>query len=147
MTTATDDTRRVLDLLSQGKITVEEADQLLRAMKEGAAAKAPPASAGDPARPAPRWVRISIDNAAHDDRPAKNVTIRVPIALARGGVRLGAMFPYMFGPKLQDEFRRQGVSVDWSKIDLSQVETMLNDFGETTIDVDNGKKKVTIRCE
>ena len=36
-----DDTRRVLDLLAQGKITVDEADQLLRAM----AAPAPEAAA------------------------------------------------------------------------------------------------------
>ena len=31
-----DDTRRILDLLAQGKITVDEADELLRAAREGA---------------------------------------------------------------------------------------------------------------
>ena len=31
MTTQTDDTRRILDMLSQGKITVDEADRLIRA--------------------------------------------------------------------------------------------------------------------
>ena len=32
MTTQTDDTRRILDMLSQGTITVDEADRLIKAM-------------------------------------------------------------------------------------------------------------------
>lgn len=140
MTTMTDDTKRVLELLAQGKITVEEADQLLRAVKETTVD--PPAS-----RPVPRWMRISIDKAAIGDRPARNVSIRVPLSLARSGLRFGAMFPRLAGPKLQDELRKQGLDLDFSQIDLSQVETLLNDLGETTIEVDGGKAQVRVRCE
>jgi len=137
MTTMTDDTKRVLELLAQGKITVEEADQLLRAVKETPVD--PPTS-----RPVPRWMHISIDKTAIGDRPARNVSIRVPLSLARSGLRFGAMFPRLAGPKLQDELRKQGLDLDFSKIDLSQVETLLNDLGETTIDVDGGKAQVRI---
>jgi SHOCT-like protein len=140
MTTATDETRRVLELLSHGKITVDDADQLLRALKD-----TPPATEAQPTQP--RWMRISIDKAAHDGHPARNVNIRVPLALARSGVRLGAMFPFVFGPKLKEEFRKQGVDVDFSKIDLSDIEAAAKDLGETTIDVDDGKAQIRIRCE
>ena len=70
-----DDTRRVLDLLAQGKITVDEADQLLRAM----AAAAPGAAAAGPdeaARPALRWVRIAVHKQAKEGHKDKDVNIR-----------------------------------------------------------------------
>ena len=44
------DTRRVLDLLAQGKITVEEAHKLIDAL---AAASAPPSDGPSAARPRP----------------------------------------------------------------------------------------------
>jgi len=138
-TTDTTDTKRVLELLTQGKITVDEAEQLLGALKET------PADAST-AR-APRWMRITIDKTAQDGRPARTVNIRVPLALARSGVRLGAMFPFVFGPKLKEEFRKQGVDFDWSKLDLSDVEAAARDLGETTIDVDDGKAQIRLRCE
>jgi hypothetical protein len=141
-TETTGETRRVLDMLAQGKITVDEADQLIKTMRgtaHDAAATPPPA--------APRWMRIMVDRPARDGRPAKNVNIRVPLALARSGVRLGAMIPFVVGPKLKEEFRKHGIEVDLSKIDLSDIEAAARDLGETTIDVDEGKAQVRIRCE
>lgn len=139
-TIETSDTKRVLELLTQGKITVDEAEQLLGALKEAPADRTTP-------RTPPRWMRVTIDKPAQDGRPAKTVNIRVPLALARSGVRLGAMFPFVFGPKLKEEFRKQGVDFDLSKIDLSDIEAAAKDLGETTIDVDDGKAQIRVRCE
>lgn len=142
-TTDGSDTKRVLELLAQGKITVDEADQLLRALGDGA-----PADGGSEAAGAkPRWMRITIDRVAEGGRPARTVNIRVPLAVARSGVRFGAMFPFLFGPKLQEQFRRQGIDFDFSKIDPADIEAAARDLGETTIDVDNGKKQIRVRCE
>ncbi len=142
MTTTTDasDTKRVLELLSQGKITVDEADQLLRALRDEG-------SPAEPPKPQPRWLRITIDKAARDGRPARNVSIRVPLALARSGIKLGAMLPQLAGPRINEELRREGINVDVSKIDFSQIEAALADLGETTIDVDDGKAQIRVRCE
>lgn len=141
-TTEGNDGRRVLDLLAQGKITVDEADQLLRALADGASAGASPETGAKP-----RWMRITIDRVAEGGRPARTVNIRVPLAVARSGVRFGAMFPFLFGPKLQEQFRRQGIDFDFSKIDPADIEAAARDLGETTIDVDNGKKQIRVRCE
>jgi hypothetical protein len=73
-----------------GKITVNEADQLLRAIAEpapGAAASGP----DDAARPALRWVRIALHKQAKEGHKDKDVNIRVPISIVRSGMRLGAL--------------------------------------------------------
>jgi hypothetical protein len=142
------DSRRILELLSQGKITVDEADQLLRAI-DGAAADAASQTAPDTASraAAARWLRVTVDKAARDGRPRKQVSIRVPMALVRGGVKLGAIVPKLAHEPLGKHFRDHGIDVDFSKIDLSQIDAVLNNLGETTIDVDEGKAQVRITCE
>jgi hypothetical protein len=138
-TTEASDTKRVLELLSQGKITVDEAEQLLGALKDQIPADG--AATGSP-----RWVRITMHRGPDGQRPEKNVNVRVPIALARSGIKLGAMFN-MFNPRLQDELRKQGVEADFSKINFAELTKALDDLGETTIDVDDGKAQIRVRCE
>src|SRR3954468_8014321 len=148
MTTTTADSRRILELLAQGTITVDEADQLLRAV--GTAASASGASApsgGEARREASRWLRITVDKPAREGRAPKQVSIRVPMAVVRGGARLGAMFPRVAGDRVAQKLREQGIDI--AAIDFSQIEQLLENLGETTIDVDEGKGKAHVRftCE
>jgi hypothetical protein len=146
--TNTTDSRRVLDLLAQGKITVDEADQLLRAV-DGAAADTTPSTSTTDATPraSAKFLRVTVDKAHTDGRPRKQVSIRVPMALVRGGVKLGAIFPRIAREPLNQHLRKQGIDVDLSKIDLSQIDSVLENLGETVIDVDDGKAQVKIACE
>ena len=80
-----EDTRKVLEMLSAGKVTVQEAEQLLQAVT----AAPPPA---DEKKAEPRYFRILVNKPAHDGKKAENVNIRVPITVVRGGLRLGAQF-------------------------------------------------------
>jgi hypothetical protein len=146
--TDTSDSRRILDLLAQGKITVEDADQLLRAIN-AAPSVPPPGPDGDSGpRPATaKWLRITVDKQPKEGRPRRQVSIRVPMSLVRGGVKLGAMFPHMAREPLGKHLRDQGIDIDLSKIDLAQLDSVINSLGETTIDVDDGKAQVRISCE
>jgi SHOCT-like domain len=143
-----DETRRILDLLAQGKITVDEADKLLHAV--GAA---PPAEGDAPtpeagAKRKPRVLRIVVHKRATEWRPDKDVTIRVPIALVRGGMKLGALIPGFAGKQMEARLREQGLDVDLSRIDASAIEAMLSEAGEAMdIDIDSGKAQVRISCE
>jgi hypothetical protein len=144
-----DHRRRILDLLSQGKITVDEADQLLKALGDSPRADST-ASSGPPNKQSARWIRVTVDKAARDGNPPKQVSIRVPMALVRGGVRLGALFP-QFSQKgknsVGQHLRDHGLDVDWSQLDLTQLDTVLQNLDETTIDVDKGRAQVRISYE
>jgi hypothetical protein len=142
-----DDTRRILDLLAQGKITVDEADQLLRAMS--ASGDAPPTAAAASNEPSatPRYVRITVHHTAKDDRRDKDVNIRVPIAVVKSGMRLGALIPGFPGDAVSARLRERGIDVDFSKLDTTAFEQMLKQLGDTNIEVDSGKAQVRISCE
>src|SRR4051794_30424703 len=111
----TDEMRPVLDLLSQHKITVDEAEQLLRAL--GAPEPAADASAGPRTERAnPRWVRIQIDKQPKEGRESKQVNIRVPIAVVRGGMRLGTIIATFAGEKAAQRMKARGIDLDLAKI-------------------------------
>ena len=140
-----DEMRRVLELLAQGKVSVDEADQLLRALTDQPPrADAAPAPEPPPAGK-PRFIRIQVHKPGKDGREAKTVNIRVPMAVVRSGMRLGTMIPgwqHWMGARVRD----RGIDLDFSKLDPQELETLLGKMGEIDIDNDNGEH-VRITCE
>ena len=158
-----EETRHVLDLLAQGKITVDEADRLLAAIgpastgsaATGAAAAGKTTATGE--APSPKYLRITVtktrswpgDEGEHARRAwmwpgytggrDREVTIRLPVALVRNGMRLGAMIPGLTGAGLQGRLRERGVEVDLSKIDADTIDQLMGEFGEINIDVVSGR--------
>ena len=155
MTTQTDDTRRILDMLSQGKITVDEADRLIKALGGDRPAGAAAADEAAGSRPAARWFRINIHKPAKDEahRP-KDVNIRVPIAVVKGGMRLGAIIATFAGEKAAQRMKARGLDLDLSTIngDLSRMNgeefaAFLRSLDEMNIQVDDGQSQVRITTE
>jgi hypothetical protein len=153
MITQTDDTRRILDMLSEGKISVDEADRLLKAMSADPAAADATSPSTDTTRA--RWIRINIHKPAKDEthRP-KDVNIRVPIAVVKGGMRLGALIGTFAGEKAARRMKAQGLDIDLAKInsDLSQMngpefDEFLRSLHDTNIEIDDGKAQVRITAE
>src|SRR5262245_41274810 len=115
-----EETRRILEMLAQGKITVDEADKLLRALDaaSGSASTAPPPQADGAAsdKPKPRFVRINVKRNMGCG-PHRDVTIRVPLGFVRSGMRLGACIPGLASERAAARMREHGVDFDFSKLD------------------------------
>jgi len=133
-----EETRKVLEMLSEGKISVQEAEQLLGAVS------APVGQAADDRKVEPKYFRILVNKPARDGRKAEAVNVRVPMTVVRGGLRLGALIPGMLGRKKIQ--LGNGNELDLSKVTYADLEAMIRDIGELTVDVD-GEEQVRIRCE
>lgn len=132
-----EETRTVLEMLSKGTVSVQEAEQLLQAM-------AAPGSRADNKKEEPRYFRILINKPAREGKKAEAVNIRVPMTVVRGGLRLGSLFPGMLAKK---KFQlANGDEIDLSKVTYTDLEAMIKDIGELSVDVD-GDAQVRIRCE
>jgi len=141
MTAHAEDTRRILDLLAQGKVSVDEAQQLIEALGEPENAKT------EPEKPAPRFLRITVTKAPNHWRPhEKTVNIRVPISLIRGGIQLGSLVPGL-SEKLNLRLRPDGQPIDFSKLNGPEFERVLREINDLSIDVDGGREQVHFHCE
>ena len=131
-----EETRKVLEMLSNGKVTVQEAEQLLQAVTS--------ASHAEEKKAEPRYFRVLVNKPAREGKKAEAVNIRVPITVVRGGLRLSSLFPGMFAKK---KIQINGSELDLSKVTHEDLEAMIKDIGELTVDVDGGDATVRIRCE
>lgn len=136
------ESRRILEMLSEGKITVDEAQELLRAVS-------PDASAGTSQpggeKPQPQFLRVSVHKNANGGHREKDVNIRVPLSMIKAGMRLGALMPGAVGDEVNRRLRERGF--DFSKSDASSVDAMLRDLGNLTVDVDGGKAQIVVTAE
>jgi len=132
-----EETRKVLEMLSNGKVSVQEAEQLLQAVDA-------PVQSADEKKVEPRYFRIQINTPAREGKKAEAVNIRVPMTVVRGGLRLGSLLPGMLVKKKVQ--LADGNELDLSKVTYTDLEAMIKDIGELTVDVD-GDAQVRIRCE
>src|SRR5262245_64386514 len=126
----TDERRRVLDLLAQGKITVDEADQLLRAL--GAPKEPSGSTRSGNAAGKPRYIRITVHKKSNGSDGAKDVNIRVPLPMLKGGMRLGAILPGVLGDRIGARLRERGFDCDCSKMDPETIDAVFSRSEEHT---------------
>jgi hypothetical protein len=138
------DRRRILDLLAAGNISVEQAEALLAALgsttRAGTPLPPPPPAPGGQARPGRRvrTLQIQIDSPNENGKEGKNVSVNIPIGLAR----LASRF-------LPQEAR---VQLDEQGVDLKElIESLSDDLPDgplLEIDAGEGEKlaRITIRA-
>jgi hypothetical protein len=141
-----DDRRRVLDLLAQGKITVDEADQLLRALGTTPLADSTPPPSNT-ATKQPRFIRIAVHKPANGRDASEDINIKIPLPMIKGGMRLGALIPGYIGERIGARLRERGLDFDYSNLDPAAIEAVFRELTEMGIDVESGKAQVRITCE
>jgi len=136
----TDEKRKILDMLSEGKITVDEADRLLSAVSNNNGAYS-----GSTGNKEPRYLRIMVEPGPKSKSPDK-VNIRVPLKLIRAGLKLAALIPKSAQTQVNDALHEKGIEMDFSQIKPEDLENIVQQLDDLTVDVE-GKESVRIFCE
>lgn len=147
----TEGRRQILNLLAQGKITAEEADRLIAALEKDSASGGPSRSTEESTpKTKPKYLRIMVEaeegHAGAGTNPTK-VNIRVPMQLLRAGVKLVSLIPAQARNHVNDALRENGIPVDLSQIKPENLEELIDQLNDFTVDVDEKSNKVRIFCE
>lgn len=132
----------ILAMLAEGKITPEEAEQLIAALERDQ-----PAGASSEVRPKgkAKYLRVVVD-AADEGEPVR-VNARVPLQLLRAGVRLAALIPPQALTRANAELGKSGVPLDLTQLKPEQLEELVEHLDEVTLEVDQADAKVRVFCE
>jgi hypothetical protein len=137
--------RRILKLLAECKITADEAERLLAALEREPEAR-PDAPASSKRRA--KYLRVMVDtDTVHDPDGPTRVNIRVPMQLLRAGVRLSALIPPQAREQVNASLREQGVPFDLGQLRPENLESLIEQLDELTVDVDQQRTKVRVFCE
>jgi hypothetical protein len=131
--------KKILEMLSEKKITAEEAERLLSAI-----AKEERTDTGT-AKKELKYLRIMVEPGP-DSKNQDRVNIRVPLKLIRAGLKLAALIPKSAQSQVNDALHEKGIEVDFSQIKPEDLDNIVAQLDDLTVDVE-GKESVRIFCE
>lgn len=134
--------KKILELLAQGKINVEEAERLLSALTES---PAEPGSGEKTDKPRIKYLRVMVEPGPGSETKDR-VNVRVPIKLIRAGMKFASLLPKDVQGKVDSALKESGVSLDFSQINEENLEDILESLRDLTVDVE-GKERVRVYCE
>ena len=130
---------KILEMLSNGKITVQDAEKLLAALS---LEKDVPSS--DPVKlKQPKFLRIEV-NSNNSEKGPETVNIKVPFQLLRAGVKLTALMPDGVKETVNTKLNEKGIHFDLNNLKSSDLDELINELQNLSINVDSKNEKVRI---
>ena len=138
-----EDRRKILGLLAEGKITADEAERLI-----GALGRDTPTEAAGPPPSGPKNLRIRVEK-ERGGRDPHLVDVRVPLGILRAGVKLQGLLPAKARASMRDALADKGVDFDVDRFKVDNLDAFIAALGQSAIDIDadDGKSRVRISCE
>jgi hypothetical protein len=140
-----DERKRILQMLAEGKISADEAERLLAALGERASAETDAPEAVTVTRK-PKFLHVKVQAEPGGNHRHKNVDIKVPIMLLKAGMKLGTLLPEDARAQLNTHLSEHGLNLDLSQLDSEKIDILIQALTESSIDIDADDAQVKIFC-
>jgi hypothetical protein len=131
--------KRILEMLSQNKITVDEAERLLNAVNS------PESESASSKKTNPRYLRVSVEPTGAKSE-GDRVNVRIPMNLIRAGLKWASLIPKNAQSKVEGALREKGIDMDFNKLKPEDLEELILNLNDLQVEVD-GQDKVRVFCE
>jgi hypothetical protein len=145
--------KKVLQLLAEGKINVDEAQQLLSLVSSEKDGGASAGNSEKQAKSLPRYIHVIVEpkpGASHseqDVRSRSKVNIRVPLSLVRAGIKFAALMPSEAVDHMDRAIKDKGLSFDVKKLKEEDLSELVSALENSEINVDSEREVVRIYSE
>jgi hypothetical protein len=133
--------RKILEMVANGKITVEEAERLMSALEKDSDTGSNTSSE----RGRPKYLRVLVEPKAGSEN-GERVNIRVPINLIRAGLKWASFIPNHSQKKVGDALKEKGINVDLGTLTPDDLDELIINLNDLQVDVD-GDEVVKVFCE
>ena len=136
------ETRKILEMLSNGKITVDEAERLMAAVgQEDAQSKSTEASV----KGSYKYLRVLVEP-SENNKNGDRVNIRIPMNLIRAGLKWISFIPESAQGKVSDALKDHGVDMDLKRMRPEDLEELIENLNDLQVEVE-GEETVRVFCE
>lgn len=127
--------KRILQMLADGKITVDEATRLLSLINADANKENNQPDKKD--KPRARYLYVKVEPKVGFEAPENpRVNVRVPVALLRAGVKLSTLIPPQTADEIDKNLKAKGVHFDIRNIKDEDIEPLINALNDMEVNVD-----------
>jgi hypothetical protein len=152
--------KKILEMLAQSKISVDDAHRLLSAIGADEAGRGntghePVGDKG--AKLVPKYLRVTVTPGEGESGDKGNlfhggnvgrVNVRVPMSLIRAGIKLTSLIPPEALEKANRALKEKGINFDVRNIKAEDMEELIEALGDMQIDVEGGRgEKVKVFVE
>jgi len=138
-----DERKQILEMLKEGRINTDEAERLLDALNEGISVKVDePENNGK----GPKYLHIKVNSEPGSHSRHGNVDVKVPLALLKAGIKLGALMPDKAKDKFHSHLAEKGIDLDLKDMDSDKIEQLVQALKDNPIEVEGEKESVKIFC-
>jgi hypothetical protein len=143
--------RRILQMLAEGKISVEEASRLL-SLINGDSSGVERTAVAKEAKSPPKYLYVRVEPKEGFERQpgqgeTSRVNVRIPMGLIRAGIKLKALIPPQVADDINRAFKEKGISFDIRDLKDEYLESLVTAIGESEIKVDSREAEVNIHAE
>jgi hypothetical protein len=156
--------RKILEMLADKKIGVDEAHRLLSALKAEGGTPESTMGAGTTGKPKPKYLRVCVipirghehgeghghdedDEDDEDDKGAALVNLRVPMSLIRSGMKFTSLLPDGARDKVTDALQEKGINLDMRNMKPEDLEEIIEALSDLEVKVVNKKEVVKVFVE
>jgi len=144
-----DNQKRILQMLAEGKISVEEATRLLSLVSTESGSTVNQTSFNSESKHSLKYLYVQVEPKEGHQKDAEHsrVNIRIPIGLIRAGIKLKALIPPQVADDVNRAIKDKGFNFDIREIKDEYLEELINALGDTEINVDSQEATVRIHAE
>ncbi len=144
-----DNRKRILGMLAEKKITVEEAERLLTLTGAEEETEEQSRNTTPDVKIPYKYLRVVVQPGpdSKGENGVEKVNVRVPMKLIRAGMKLTALIPPHAADKMHDAMQEKGIDFDIRNLKPDDIEELIEALGDLEVNVDGGKETVHIYVE
>jgi len=136
-----DDTKRVLKMVSAGKITADEGERLLAGLAAGQSA--PPDSKE---KSTPRFLKM-VARSVDEDGKDEGFRMQVPLDLLRAGIKMRALIPKKKREMINEKLMEKGIEGDIFEMSDDQINSLIRSLCELEMEAADGSGSFRLYLE
>jgi hypothetical protein len=137
--------RKILEMLADKKVTVDEAERLLSLIW-----KETPATGSEfkENKTPPKYLRVVIQPTVQaDGEQAERVNVRVPVTLLRAGMKLAALIPPSAYNQMDSALKEKGIDFDLRNLKPEDFDSLILALNDLEVNIENSQQTVHVYAE
>jgi len=132
--------KKILKMLAEGKINVDEANELLKAsIKEETELTYQNRAKVD------KFVYVSVEpKDTNEGKKVGRVFVKVPFTLIKAGFNIAGLIPKNAQVEIDNELKKQGIDFDFSDLNPENVKDIMASLEALTVEVENEDSIISV---
>jgi hypothetical protein len=150
--------KKILQMLAEGKISVEEASRLLSLVNKEQSMEAEGVAPVKETKPKPKYLYVRVEpkegfhrqnekEGHHSLGEHGRVNIRIPMGLIRAGIKLRGLIPAKAADDINKALKQKGIDFDIRDLKDEYLENLVTALGDAEINVDSEEAEVRFHAE